>query len=366
MSEYHWGILGTGSIARQFVEDLGKLPKAVLHSVHSRTFDKAQAFARKYGFRDVHKELSSFLGDPALDIVYIATPHHMHCEQTVQCLDAGKHVLVEKPMAMNVREARRIARVAEESQLFCMEAMWTRFMPVYQKVRKLLKEDVIGDVKLFSAELGQPLTYSPEQFRFDLEKGGGSLMDLGVYPISLTLMLLGKPESVEGVCRKGESGVDMTERITLYYKNGAIADLRSSFECKLPNGIWIGGDKGAVEIPAPLYRPDRYHLEKYGPAKKEKGADFGFREKLRNVPVLGSAIRTLRKGVLKPFRRSRKMFRVPYEGNGYGHEAMEVMNVIYRGERESRIMPLEDSIAVVEITDRLRQEWELVFPGIDD
>lgn len=366
MSMYHWGILGTGAIAHKFVQDLKNIPKANLHSVHSRTFDKAKKFAKKYGFNVNHEDLSSFLDDPELDIVYIATPNHLHCEQTIRCLDAGKHVLVEKPMALNVREARRIARAAEDSQCFCMEAMWSRFMPVYREVKNLLKEDVIGDVKLYSAELGHPMEYHPGRFRFDPAKGGGSLMDVGVYPISLTLMLLGQPERVEGVCRKGESGVDTTERISFYYGNGAIADIRSSFDCRLSNGVWIAGDKGAIEIPGPIYRPDRYYLEKYSPSPKEEGGSFGIRSTLRKVPVLSKAAKTVQEGIIKPFKRSRKKNKLPYEGNGYEHEAIEVMNAIYRGERESRIMSLEDSTAVVEITDQLRRDWDLVFPGIDN
>lgn len=358
MNEYKWGILGTGAIAHKFVEDLSSIPKAILHSVHSRTYDKAQKFAKHFGFDVNHRELASFLDDPDLDIVYIATPNHLHCEHAIQCLDAGKNVLVEKPMALNVREAKLIARAVEDSGRFCMEAMWSRFMPVYQEVKKLLKEDVIGDIKLCSAELGQPMAYHPDRFRFDPQKGGGSLMDLGVYPISMTLMLLGQPERVEGVCRKGNSGVDTTERISFYYENGAMADIRASFDCKLSNSIWIAGDRGAIEIPSPIYRPDRYYLENYTPSKKEEG-ELGLRSTLRKVT------KTVKQGLANP-NKSSKMTKVPFKGNGYTHEAVEVMNVIYRGETQSRIMSLEDSLAIVEITDQLRKDWELVFPGIDD
>jgi predicted dehydrogenase len=357
--KYRWGILGTGAIAHKFAADLADIPKAILHSVHSRTYDKAQKFAKKYGFENNHRELSSFLGDPDLDIVYIATPNHLHCEQTIQCLDAGKHVLVEKPMALNVREVKLIARAAEDSGRFCMEAMWSRFMPVYQEVKKLLKEDAIGDVKLCSAELGHPIAYHPDRFRFDPGKGGGSLMDVGVYPISLTLMLLGQPERVEGVCRKGESGVDTTERLSFYYENGAFADIRASFDCRLSNGIWIAGDKGAIEIPGPIYRPDRYYLENYTPSKKEEGD-------LKLKSTLSSMAKSVKESITNPFTSSRKMTKVPFEGNGYTHEAVEVMNAIYRGETQSRIMSLEDSSSVLEITDQLRKDWDVVFPGIDN
>lgn len=366
MSKYRWGILGTGAIAHQFVEDLRTLPQAVLHSVHSRTYDKAENFADTYGFAFNHKELSAFLEDPDLDVVYIATPNHLHCEQAVQCLEAGKHTLVEKPMALNVEEAKRIAEAAKKSGKFCMEAMWSRFMPVYQEVKKLLQENAIGDIKLFSGELCQPMAYHPDRFRFDLAKGGGSLMDVGVYPLSMALMLLGKPERVEGVCRKGESGVDTTERISLYYDNGAIADIRASFDCKLANGIWIGGDQGAIEIPGPIYRPNRYYLETYSPSKKEQGGGSGIKSTLKKVPGFSKVAKSVREGILNPIRRSRKVNKLPYEGNGYGYEAQEAMNVIYRGERESRIMSLDDSIALVEITDQLRRDWRIVFPGIDN
>lgn len=327
MKEYRWGILGTGAIAHKFARGLKEIPEAVPYSVHSRTFDKALAFAESYNFKTTCKNLAPFLDDPDLDIVYIATPNHLHCEQAIRCMEAGKHVLVEKPIVLNVGQMNRIEKAAARTGRFCMEAMWMRFIPVYQQVQKILRAGELGQIKLFSAEFGEPIAYNPERFRFSLEKGGGSLMDLGVYPVSLALMLLGKPERVEGICRKAESGVDTLERFSFYYANGTIADLRSTFDCQLSNSVWIGGDKAAIEIPGPIYRPDRFNLRS---------------------------------------RNATEETRVPYEGNGYQYEALEVMEVLERGDKESSIMSLEDSRDVLEITDRLRRKWGVEFPGIDN
>ncbi|HKK44717.1 MAG TPA: Gfo/Idh/MocA family oxidoreductase [Balneolaceae bacterium] len=205
MNNYRWGILGTGIIAHEFAKGLRFLSNAELYSVYNRTFEKAEDFSVKYGFRHTVKEFDSFLKDPKLDIVYIATPNHLHCEHAIRCMEAGKHVLIEKPMALNVSQAEQIIQVSRKNKRFCMEAMWSRFIPVYLKVKALLRQKAIGDAVFLNATFGHPIPYNQDRFRYSLEKGGGSLLDLGVYPISLALMLLGNPERVFGECRKAES-----------------------------------------------------------------------------------------------------------------------------------------------------------------
>lgn len=363
---YHWGILGTGSIANNFAKGLTTLPQAILHSVHSRTYQKAQNFADKYGFKSTHRKSNTFLNDPELDIIYIATPHHLHCEQAIRCLRAGKHVLVEKPLALNAEKAKKIEQTAKKNDRFCMEAMWSRFLPLYQQVNKRLQNDAIGNIKFLSAEFGRPLVYDTKKFRFKLEKGGGSLLDLGVYPISLALMFLGEPERIEGICRKAKSGIDTFSRMSFYYEDDMMAELRSSFSCKLSNNMWIGGTKGAIEIPAPIYRPDYYRLHQYDiHHNQQKRTTNGFRSKLYKMPVISDMLPIIRNHILNPIREFKSKKQVPHKSNGYQYQAKEVMEVLDRGALESKVMPLRDSISVLEITDQLRKDWEIIFPQID-
>ncbi|MEX2573017.1 MAG: Gfo/Idh/MocA family oxidoreductase [Balneolaceae bacterium] len=365
MRNYRWGILGTGSIACEFTKGLKSVPGAVLHSAHSRTYEKALLFADLFGFRTVHKELETFLNDPDVDIIYIATPNNLHSDHAIRCLEAGKHVLVEKPLALNVGQGQEIVRSAKRNRRFCMEAMWSRFMPVYREVRSLLKQRTIGKIEHVSAEFGEAMMYSPESRLFSLESGGGSLLDLGVYPISLALMLFGEPESITGVCRKAQSGVDTLDRISLYYKDGMVADLRSSFDCRLSNSIWIGGTEGSIEVPEPIYRPDKYRLKKYSPAKPASAPAYGIRDKLHQIPLFSRILSGLKHYLKEPVTRRRQTHRVKVGGNGYQHEAREVMRAVDNGETESEIMPLHDSLAVLKITDQLRREWGIRFPEID-
>lgn len=362
MKNYNWGILGAGSIAHEFAKGLKLVPHAVAHSVHSRTYPKAVRFADLFDFKVTHKELNEFLNDDDLDIIYIATPNHLHCEHAIKCLEAGKHVLIEKPFALSVAQAQKIVTAARENQCFCMEAMWSRFMPVYQEVKKLLQERVLGEIKYFSASFGEAIRYNPESRLFDAETGGGCLLDLGVYPVSLALMLLGEPESVLGVCRKAQSGVDTHDHISLNYKNGAIADVRCSFDCKMPNTVWISGTHGSIEIPGPIYRPDCYRLNRYSPYEIQPFQGYSMRDKLHEIPLFSGLLHALGNYLMNPITKFKKTKRLNYLANGYQYEAHEVIRVLDYGEFESGIMPLSDSIATLKITDKLRNEWGVNYP----
>jgi len=361
MERFNWGVLGTGLIANEFAEDLARLPDAILHSCHSRTFEKAENFANRFGFGHNHRELHSFLDDSDLDIVYIATPNHLHHRQALQCMKAGKHVVVEKPIALNVKEMEEIAATAREYQCFCMEAVWTRFMPVYQRIGELLAHKAIGEVKMFSADFGHIMPYNPDEFRFSLQTGGGALMDLGVYPISLAVMLLGKPAEISGKCSKGDSGVDLHNAVTLSYDNGCIANLGSSFSSHLPNRCWIGGDSGSIEVESPMYRPKYFRLNQYDASDLKSTAG----RILNNFPRLKKAAKFVVEHIINPLARDESLQKHPYTGNGYYHEAEAAMEAIRNQQIESTVMPLSESLRVLEITDELRNQWNIKYPGID-
>jgi len=365
MHKYNWGILGTGVIANQFAQDLKLLPAATMHSVHSRTYEKAQQFADEFGFTKNYYELDSFLEDPQLDIVYIATPNHLHYLHAMACLKAGKHILVEKPLALSVDQAKEMANLSKKKGLFCMEAMWSRFIPAYQKVKTLLEKDEIGAIKMITAEFGQFIKYHPDQFRFSEDSGGGCLMDLGIYPISLILMLMGKPDKIHGVCYKDNSKIDVHNRIIFKYKNGSIADIGSSFDCRLSNKIWIGGQNGAIDVSAPIYRPDSYNIYRYSDAQNISQNASVIRNKIHNSPLLSKIIKKINTGISLIFNRAGSKKQVAFQGNGYYHEAAEVMNCIKNGKMQSMTMSLNDSIAVLEITEMLRKKWNIHIPKID-
>ncbi|MGD8426083.1 MAG: Gfo/Idh/MocA family oxidoreductase [Balneolaceae bacterium] len=365
MSKYKWGILGTGFIANEFAKALNLIPEAVTHSVYSRTFERAKGFADHYGFRKNCRDIDTFLHDSDLDVVYISTPNHLHCQQAIHCMQAGKHVLVEKPIALNVAQVKQIIEAAKENRRFCMEAMWSRFIPVYKEVKKLLSEEKIGDISFLGAEFGHPIAYNPSRFRFSLKKGGGSLLDLGVYPISLALMLMGKPAYVEGECCKAESGVDTLNRITMHFDNGAIADLRSTFNCQLNNGLWIGGHTDSIEVLPPISHPDKYRILQSEPYDAAQKYTYGLSDKIHQMPVISLMAQKVREKFVVPIKKQLQTRRLSYSGNGYQFEAMEVMNVLQRGELESAVMSLQDSLDVLEITDKLRRDWNIFYPGID-
>lgn len=362
MNKYRWGILGTGIIAHEFAKGLRMLSNAELYSVYNRTFEKGKHFSAMYGFQETAKDLESFLKDPKLDVVYIATPNHLHCEQALRCLEASKHVLIEKPMALNVGEAKKIIDSARENNRFCMEAMWSRFMPVYLKVKELLQQKAIGDIVFCNAQFGHPMPYNPDRFRYSLSQGGGSLLDLGVYPISIVLMLLGIPERVTGECRKAESGVDTLNRITFHYQNGAMANLESTFDCQLSNGIWIGGSEGAIEIPAPISHPDQYRFSEESLYDVDEQPKLSLRDKVQQMPVVSNLISSFRDSIAKPLQRKIQTHTMRFRGNGYQFEAQEVMEMLDQGKLESQIMSLQDSVEVLKITDQLRSDWGIIFP----
>ncbi|MDH3348482.1 MAG: Gfo/Idh/MocA family oxidoreductase, partial [Desulfobulbaceae bacterium] len=282
MADYRWGILGTGQIANEFAKGLYAAPGAVLHSACSRTVEKVSQFCSIYGIKNNYSDIDKFLADPELDIVYISTPNALHAQQAVRCLEAGKHVLVEKPFGLSFAQAQQVVNAARKSKTLCMEAMWSRFLPAYQQVFERVQQGGIGEIRYFSASFGNTRIFNPYTKLFDPASGGGSLLDLGVYPLSLALMFLGLPVEVEASGRKAASGVDGAMDITLHFENGASASIHCSVDSELPNRVWIGGDRGYAEIPAPIYRPTRYRMVRTTPLDIYRApAGFGKKEKLR-------------------------------------------------------------------------------------
>ena len=325
MKEFRWGIMATGEIARNMAAALSQTNGATLHSVGSRSMEKAENFGKEWKFPNRFASYEELAACPDLDIVYIATPQNLHYENIKLCLKHGKHVLCEKPLTLNAGQAEECIRMAAEKNLFLMEAMWMRFFPAYRKLLSLLSEGIIGDVQVVQADFRISLPFNPVHRLYKPELGGGALLDLGIYPISLAYHLLGYPDKLHSHAVIGETNVDELDQFTLSYDDGRMAILSCGFRGYKPREAFIAGTKGYIKIHSIFFRPDRLTLHVSG-----------------NEP---------------------ETVYLPFDGNGYVHEVREVQECLGRGESESLRMPLSDSLNVIKIMDSLRKDWNYCYSG---
>jgi predicted dehydrogenase len=319
-----WGILGTGRIAELFVQGLAVLPDAEVVAVASRAPETAEAFGERFGVPRRHGEYAALAADEEVDVVYVATPHSVHRDATLLCLDAGKAVLCEKPFALNAAEAREMIAAARRHGLFLMEAMWTRFAPAMVELRRLLADGVLGDVRLLTADLGWRFDPDPRHRLYDPQLGGGALLDLGVYPVSLASMVLGNPSAVSAVATLAETGVDAQTAVLLRHPGDRLAVLSCSMQAALPIHAAIVGSEARVEI-RNWYNPGGFVLRRDG-ADPERFA----------------------------FSRA---------GNGMEYEAAEVGRCLRAGALESAVMPLDETLTIMRTLDRVRAQIGLRYPG---
>jgi len=319
----HWGILGPGAIAHQFATGLQSVPDAKLIAVGSRTQEKADAFADKFGAPHRHASYEALAADPDVHAVYIATPHPGHRDAALLCLDAGKAVLCEKPFTVNAREAGEVINRARAKDVFCMEAMWTRFFPAMAHVRELVAGGTIGEARMLQADFGFRTDVNPQGRLFDPALAGGGLMDVGVYPLSLASMLFGAPKTVTGVAQTGETGVDEMAALSLLYAGGQIAALTTGIRINTPHEATILGTDGSITLHAPWWKPSEMTVSANGKSEK---------------------------------------LTVAYEGQGMNYEAMEVGACLRAGKTESAILPLAETLSIMQTTDELRRQWGLKYP----
>jgi predicted dehydrogenase len=319
-----WGILGTGNIATSFATGVATMPDAELAAVGSRSKASADAFGDRFDIPRRYPTYAGLANDPDIDVVYIATPHTLHLENTLLCLDAGKAVLCEKPFAINTAQARQAIARAKERKLFLMEAMWMRFFPLIVELRRLLAEKAIGDVRMVSADFGFRTTFDPGRRLFDPSLGGGALLDVGVYPVSLAHMILGQPTQVTGLAALGETGVDEQAAFVLGYDGGEMAVLHTAIRTTTPQEAIIMGTEGWIRIHSPWWMPQVMTIQ------KPKGEPT--------------------------------TVEVPFEANGYNYEAAEVHRCLREGKIESDVMPWDETLAVMETMDSLRAQWGLRYP----
>jgi predicted dehydrogenase len=318
-----WGILGTGNIANKMADALKSLEDAELAAVGSRTKEKAEAFGEKHGIPRRHGSYQALADDPEVDIIYVCTPHTLHAENTLLCLDRGKAVLCEKPFTVNAAQARATVAKAREKGLFLMEAMWTRFLPAMRKCREIVRSGRIGEVRMLQADFGFRAGWDPQGRLLNPELAGGGLLDVGVYCVSLAYFLLGAPSRLESLAHIGETGVDEQNALLLGYPGGEIAILSSAVRTNTPHVAFVMGTEGMIRIPA------------FWCARELTVISGGQEERIE----------------------------AEYSGNGFEFQAMEAMRCLREGLTESETIPLDESIAIMETMDRAREQWGLKYPG---
>lgn len=325
MMKVRWGILGTGRIAHSFAEGLASAPDAELLAVGSRVRQNAEAFAREFSVPRAYPAYEALARDADLDVIYVATPHAMHRENTMMCLAEGRSVLCEKPLAVSSREAAEMIEYAQSRRLFLMEGMWTFTFPAMQKALELARTGEIGKLRSVSTALGFIAGPQASSRLFSKELAGGALLDVGVYGVAVaTRLAAGMPEELCARSHFAEHGVDETTAAVLRWREGPVASVVCSIGSPLSGAAWLGGSEGAVEIPAKFSQPDRLVVRKPGREDREIA-----------------------------FERA---------GNGYTFEAIEVMRCLSAGESESPQVPLRTSLETLQVCDRLRAAIGLRYP----
>ena len=320
-----WALVGTGNVAARFGLDLQLSNQHELIAVHSRDAARGKAFAARVGAPAWHTDLPSMLAREDIDAVYVAVPHPLHHPIAAAAIDAVKAVLLEKPFTVTAVEARDLVERARTRGVFLMEAMWTRFLPHMVQVRRLLAAGRLGDVRMVTAEHGVHFAHNPAHRMFDPALGGGALLDLAVYPISFTSMVLGTPQSVTATATFTDTGVDAQTVVTLDHEGGRRAVTTSSMQVWMSNRALIAGDAARLEIDRSWLHPSAFTV-------------------------------TDRDGHVE-----RHEFAVA--GTGYRFQADEVARCVREGRLSSDAMPLDETCAVMETLDRAREQIGLRYPG---
>ncbi|HZJ83704.1 MAG TPA: Gfo/Idh/MocA family oxidoreductase [Clostridia bacterium] len=319
-----WGILGAGSIAHKFATGFGGVGDGELYAVGSRSIDKADEFANEYDIPKRYGSYDELLLDSDVDAIYVATPHPFHKEHTLLCLNAGKAVLCEKPMAVNAAEVEEMVECARKNNVFLMEAMWTRFLPVYCQVEEWLDQGLIGDVRILTGDFGFRAGVNPEARLFNPALAGGALMDVGVYLVSLASLIMKKPPSnIVSMAHLGETGIDEQASMILGYDEGQMAVLYTAIRTNTKHEARIIGTEGSIYIPS-----------------------------FWNTTT----------AVLQVNGQEDKVVDIPHLANGYCFEIKEVNRCIKEGKIQSDRMPWDESISVIKTLDDIRAQWGLKYP----
>jgi predicted dehydrogenase len=323
---FNWGIAGTGGIAASFAKALARVDDATLQAVSSRTSDRAAKFASEHGAASSYGSFAQMLADPAVDVVYVASPHTEHCRQALAAVQAGKHVLVEKPFGLSAAEAMTVFEAARSRGVFVMEALWSRFLPVHVELRRLVAAGEIGEVRSVEASFGgDAAQLGPSHRLLDPALGGGALLDLGIYPVNTAVQLLGRPAEVTSVAVLGETGVDVNTLVAMRFASGAVASAHCSLSATLPCTARVIGTTGTVELPSLHLAPDSL---------------------------------TIKRGQAEP-----EVVELPIGGDGLRYQVHEVHRCLAEGRQESDVMSWQHTLDLMSVLDQARACFGLRYPG---
>ena len=318
------GIIGAGHIAEKMAATINGMPEAEAYAVASRQYGKAAAFAGRFGFAKAFGSYEALVEDPAVDLVYVATPHSLHYDHVRLCLGHGKAVLCEKSFMANAREAEEVTRISEENNVFLAEAIWTRYMPFRKTLRDIVDSGAIGRPMMLSAHLGYPVADKERLVRPEL--GGGALLDLGVYAINFALMMFGNDiADITSSCTKSDTGVDLQNSIIFRYADGRIADLQSTALCASDRQGIVCGDRGYIVCDNinNMLKADLY--------------DAGH-------ALVGT-------------------YNAPAQITGFEYQVRACIDAIREGRNETPYMPHSETLRVMKIMDSLRNSWGVRFPN---
>lgn len=323
MSEpIQWGILGLGKIAASFAKDLALVPEANLKAVASRSLQKAEAFATEWEADTCYGSYQELLADPEVDVIYIATPHTLHCEQTIMALEAGKHVLCEKPLGINGEEVERMLTAAEKAGVFLMEALWSRFNPALRAAVEKIKSGELGAPKYLKADFAFPALHrDPDGRLLNPALAGGSLLDIGIYPVFLAYWVLGTPERFEAIAHFHETGIEKQIGMVFSYPD-AIAMLYSGLSSKSEMKVEISCESGNLYIHPRWHETDGFEVDREGEGE---------------------------------------VVEIPTIGKGYTYEIKEVHRCLKAGLRQSPDWSWSDSRALHNLLEAIRERCGIRF-----
>jgi dihydrodiol dehydrogenase / D-xylose 1-dehydrogenase (NADP) len=322
MKKINWGILGSGLIASRLATAINQVDEATLYAVGSRSLEKSKDFSKKYSIEKAFGSYEELCACDEIDVIYIATPHSFHKEHTFLALENGKNVLCEKPFALNRNDAKEMIDYARERGLFIMEAMWSCVMPGLFKLKSLIEEGAIGQPKFIEADFGFQAPFDPKQRLFNPELGGGALLDVGIYPLTLGLNLFGYPSSYNAHASLGKTGVDEVSSYTLSFTNGVLGRFSSAISVDTSCSATVYGTEGSIHIPS----------------------DFWLFKELQ-----------IKNG-------SKHVIDTSYECNEYCFEVQEVCACLNRGDLESPNIPHSWTLNIMTLMDGLRKQMGLSYP----
>ncbi|MBU3003220.1 Gfo/Idh/MocA family protein [Paraglaciecola arctica] len=325
MQSFNWGVIGPGNIANTFAKAISASKKGKILAVASRSKERASEFADTYNIQKTYSDYGQMLADPEIDIIYIATPHNFHYQQAKMCLEAGKHVLVEKPCTVNAKQMKVLVELAQSKKLLLQEALWSRFMPCLSQLRQLLDEGIIGDVQYIQSEIGFAFQKRDKARMIKAELAGGALLDLGVYSITVSQFLLQEhPDKVTAMGKLTQQQVDGHVFANMRYPSGRFAQFTCSMLAQSSNTMRIVGSEGYVNLPSCFWDTDKAEI-------------FKDNQLLQTIEI-------------------------PHPVNGFEYQIEASMDSIQKGLLCSDVMSHTDSVGVLSVMDDIRKQLGVKFP----